>query len=241
MTTFHVIGELPSDASGAWGSVMQRQPDQVSGRPAENLHMAEGSYNGIERQLQCSVRPDRTDWVLRSAPMELGVHQTGLVTVGLLDTMLPTFQETCNRWLDICPGVTRLAFGAVLMAESPTLQDAYRQLDSMLPSVTLDPPRISDFFYQINRRRDLDSVRGVLANRISKWSAAQVGSIEFSIGGANTPPRVVPAFNHFACRLELDINTASTFPDSLRSLEAVKLFGELTKLGREIAEKGDVW
>lgn len=238
MTTFHNIGDLPSDASGPWESVMQRQPEQVSGRPVENLHVANGPYDSIGMQLQCTVRPDRSDWALQYAPPAPGVPQTGLVTVGPFGEVLPAFQVTCSKWLSTCPNVTRLAFGAVLMAEARDLQDAYKQLDAVLPFVELHAANMSDFFYQINRRRNLASVRNCLANRISRWSAAQVGSVEFLVEG-NSQPQVSSGPDLFACRLELDVNTATRLTN-VSGFGAVRLFGELVNFGREISEKGDL-
>jgi hypothetical protein len=44
----------------------------------------------------------------------------------------------------------------------------------------------------------------------------------------------------FACRLELDINTVPDFQGELPRESFGQLLGELTELGQEIAQKGDI-
>ena len=164
----------------------------------------------------------------------------GLVTVGPLQGVLTPFRDLGIQWLEMGQAATRLAFGAVLVAEATDLHDAHRKLDTLLPSVELDSGNISDFFYQVNRRRVLDLSPGTLVNRISRWSASQGGSVEFVMGG-NAQPQFTRMAGHFACRLELDVNTADEYHSSpLRGVTAIALFRELVDLSKEMAEKGDI-
>jgi hypothetical protein len=152
--------------------------------------------------------------------------------------MLSSFQDLGTRWLERSSETTRLAFGAVLLYEVPSSYEANARLNALLPSVSFEPEGVSDFLFRINRRRALSSRKEGSANRLGTWSTVQVGSVGFAIAG-DGPPQVTHRTGNFACRLELDINTAGIFETPLGGAEAVKVFCELVGLGTEIAEQGE--
>ena len=158
--------------------------------------------------------------------------------MGSLTEVLPSFQDLSTRWLERSSPITRLAFGAVLLFEVPNLYEANERLSSLLPSVTLDSEGVSDLLFRINRRRTLASRGEGSANRLSTWSTIQGGSVEFAVPG-DGPPQFTYQTGHFACRLELDINTVGTFMPPLSEVEAAEVFRELVVFGAKIAEQGD--
>ena len=218
--------------------LMHRQPDQLSSRPNEGIQVAQGRFAGSEKQLHCTIRPDRVDWVLRAAPPAPNRPPEGLLTIGTLSGVLPPFRDLGTRWLKISSAIIRLAFGAVLLIEVSNLNEANERLSALLPAVTLDSENVSDFLFRINRRRRLSSDGGSLANRLSTWSTVQGGSVGVAISG-DSPPQFIHQTGLFACRLELDMNTVSTFATPLGEGEAAKVFCDLVYLGEEIAEQGD--
>ena len=237
-TAFYPDGEAPSDVSRLWELLMHRQPNQVSSRPKERVHVAEGSFGGGGKQLQCTIRPERVDWVLRADPPAPNRQPEGLPTVGTLAGVLPSFQDLSTRWLERGTAITRLAFGAVLFFEVSNSLEANERLSALLPSVILHPEGVSDVIFRINRRRNLASRGESSANRLSTWSTVQGGSIGVAIPGGG-PPQFNHQTDHFACRLELDMNTVGTFTTPLSGVEAAEVFQELVILGKEIAEQGD--
>ena len=238
VTAFYRVQDTPGDVNRLWGMVRHRQPDQVSSRPNEGIQVAQGRFGTSDRQLQCAIRPDRVDWVLRAAPPAPNTPPEGLLTIDTFAGVLPSFRDLGAEWLERSPAVTRLAFGAVLMFEVSNPFEANESLFALLPSVNFGSEDVSDFVLRINRRRSLSSVEGGLANRLSTWSVVQGGSVGVAVSG-DGPPQLFQQSGHFACRLELDINTVSTFAVPLGGGEAVKVFRELVDLGREIAEQGD--
>ena len=150
-----------------------------------------------------------------------------------------TFLGNVNKWLRTSPSSVRLAFGSVLIAETESVSDGNRKIERMLPNVQLDAEGSVDFFYQINRRRRSLSTSGVLVNRLSKWSVVQGGSVDF-IASGGTGVRVSSGQEFFACRLELDVNTIGPRNHPIPKAKTADLFEELTRLGGEIAEKGDI-
>ncbi len=217
---------------------MHRQADQVSSRPNERIQVAEGSFGGSEKQLRCTIGPDRVDWLLRAAPPAPNRGLEGLPTVGTLPGVLAPFEDLGRRWLERSSGVNRLAFGAVLMFEVPTSEAANSTLNGLLPSVGFDPKGVSDFLFRINRRRALSSREGSWANRLGTWSTVQVGTLGFAIAGGGAP-QITHRAGNFACRVELDINTVGPFEITVSGEEAANLFSELVALGVEMAEQGE--
>ena len=235
MTTFHQSTDEPAeDVAALWESVAGGKPEQVSLRSQEDLTLVEGLYGG--NRLVFTRRPDRIDWNLQCAPRPPNVPAVGFITMGPLPDLVPLFLEISRKWLIISSGITRLAFGSVLLAATDDLPAANEKLNSLLPKVELDPTGSFDFFYQINRRRQSNSNGQVVINRLSRWTITQGGSFEVDVQG-NTEPQFKA---HFACRLELDINTAGALGSVVAGEAAVQSFEELVQLGREIAEKGDI-
>ena len=220
-----------------WEAVTQEIPERVSSRPREGLTVAEGPYSG--NRLQCIYRPDRIDWNLRpvipppSSPIE------GFLSMGPFPRALPALLDVTRKWLEGNPNVDRLAFGSVLLMEAGGLAEANRSMDSLLPDVILDAEASSDFLYQINRRRTSTSSPTVLVNRLSKWSVMQGGAVALAVAG-NAEPHFSRGPDFFACRLELDINTAAPLSLSAPEVDVFQLFEELVGLGKEIAEGGDI-
>ena len=148
------------------------------------------------------------------------------------------FVEFSEVGLKSCPPVTRLALGAVLVKPVSDLDAGYTELSRYLPGVKLDFQQATDFLYQINRFRPSSSVSGVVVNRLTKWAMSVSGSIGISLtpGSGVVVPSGPP---QYACRLELDINSAPS-ADSIDTVKVGDLFREFVDLGYEIAEKGDI-
>ena len=148
---------------------------------------------------------------------------------------VPTFQRSSMQWLELedCPPLRRVAFGAILLLPVPKHDGGYEALDGYLPTVTVDP-KLSDFLYQVNRRRFSKVIENLWVNRLSKWSTQQVESLTVSSDGS-----VVRGEATSACRLELDINSVPS-AESLPPDRLPRLFEELVALASEIALEGDI-
>ena len=148
---------------------------------------------------------------------------------------VPMFQRSSTQWLECeaCPPLRRVAFGAILLQPVPSHESGYETLDGYLPTVSVDP-KLSDFLYQVNRRRISKVIDNLWVNRLSKWSTQKVESLTVTSDGT-----VVRGMEAFACRLELDINSVPS-AESLPTDLLPRLFEELVALAGEIALDGDV-
>jgi hypothetical protein len=103
----------------------------------------------------------------------------------------------------------------------------------------LDAEGSSDFLYRINRRRLSQSgIENLQINRLSTWSVARAEYQAFALESGGIP-RVIRGEPIFACRVELDVNTAAEFEGKLLPDQSLKIFTELIELAHEILLEGD--
>ena len=218
---------------------MLGEPPEVRvSQPRMGGQQEEGPFE--EGKLVLTIQPTRVDWLFAVA--EDKEPNVGEITaIGAFPELLDKFLTQMLHWfeLETCPSAQRLAFGAVLLQPVESRQEGYRQLSAYLPCVQLDPAGSSDFFYQINRPKNSSSgMAGLRINRLSKWSVAVTRGSVLSFGQVSTLHTL--GSEHFACRLELDINTAPGFSGELTQEELPVIFQELVDLGKEIAQEGDI-
>ena len=222
------------DPSGWWERVFRGAPDVRISEPQKRIHREEGSFGGGTLTLR--VTPGRIDWLLHRTDPDFD----DFPIIASLPESLEGFCELMSRWLgtEDCPVLTRIAFGAVLLYPVPDHRAGYVQLQSYLHRVDLDPSS-SDFLYQINRRRKSDRLPGLNINRLSKWSVTTFAPMGFFAGPA-TGIVSVPEVPHYACRLELDINTVPGEEEELDREQLQPIFRDLVSLGQEVVREGDI-
>ncbi|MFW6158029.1 MAG: hypothetical protein ACOC8E_01570, partial [Planctomycetota bacterium] len=140
-----------------------------------------------------------------------------------------------------CPGLNRLAFGAILMQPVGSLEDAYGELRKQLKAFKPgrpDPATTCDFFYAINYRVGLSAVSDMALqlNRLIKWSVSNVRLMSLEPSGLRA---AASQAQQRAVTLDVDINTSPDFDGLLPSDRLVDIWDELVDLGEEIAAKGE--
>jgi hypothetical protein len=225
------------DCSSWWLEVIGEGADTEVAEPKIGKRKWASSLEGGE--LALAVQPGRIDWLFGVA--EQDGETNGIATVGALPGTLDVFCDITSRWFraEGYPSVWRLAFGAVLLHPVDDREAGYRQLAPYLACVELDPVSSSDFLYRINRPRDARcAIVDLRINRLSKWSVLRGGTTTFVL--APPTPVFVPGQAHFACRLELDINTVPSDRHGFNGGQSSRIFSELVDLAREIASMGDI-
>jgi hypothetical protein len=218
-----------------WDAVFGEEPESVEIEPRKRLHRQSSPYENGEISLV--TQPLRIDWLLTSqTPSEIG-----LPNLGRYLQSLDSFRNVIARWFGIeeCPALKRLAFGAVLQYPVPTRGHGYRQLQPYLHDVRLDPDGSTDFQYRINRPRQLAAgIPGLRVNRLSTWSVTRFLPMTLEFGP--TGIRSTEERQSFACRLQLDINTAPEYEGDIGPGLLPEILDQLVGLGREILENGDI-
>jgi len=228
---------FPADAEETmrrdwWRDLFGEAAERISNKPMQRT--AEGRYKDYGLSIQ--VDPVRVQMVLAprlNAEMEL---PKGLPTLSDFPTAIQTLSPLADRWLEKCPAINRLAFGAVLVENKESLEVCYQRLGQYLPDVKIDP-HARDFMYRINRQRlSRSGVADLWINRLSTWSAIP-WKLEMV---SSLTDRQVTSSVGFACMLDLDINTAAEYEQQLPHDRLRDIWKELIALGREIAHHGNL-
>ena len=221
----------PLEGNTWWNDLVGDDPESRVTHPKRGELVEQGEYEDAQLTLQVTL--SRIDWFLSTKDLPM----TSLPTIGPFDERCGAFEELVSKWLelDTAPSLTRLAFGAVLVHPAANRSDGYTKIQPYLPCVTIDSEKSSDFAYHINRPREAQTpISGLQINRFSKWSVARLQLLTIEATGIRSP------VEQYACRLELDINTAQDFEGELSQSHWVSVYNELAALGKEIAEKGDI-
>jgi len=221
-----------------WNQVVEKDAEESRSRRSVGELQESGAFEG--KRLVLDIKPGRADWRLSALPGPPGELPDLVPTIGPLDDVLTTFLKLTDRWLDVCPPVTRIAFGAILVKPATDRETGYSAISRLLPRVDIDPENSFDFLYQINRPRTSSSgISGLRLNRLSKWSVLATFLLQVAAGGGGGGLVRDTRQPQFFCRLELDMSTDANFSEEFSRDKMRPIFQELVDLGREIAEEGD--
>ena len=231
LTVFTATQPALADLSGSWKSLVGDEPDAAQTKPKECVLQEFGPFR--EATLTFRYVPHRIDWQVHTSKPSLETWDT----IGTFADETPPFVNLMKKWLAVSPKIKRMAFGAVLISPVSDHNEGYGKISKYLPfDVDL---KARNFTYQINRpRKSRFDVSGLEINRLSKWACMERRTAQFVVGeampiGDDSSPLIT-------ARLEVDINTASDYPNSLDPGNLADLFSECVDLGAEIAEKGDI-
>lgn len=226
------------DYSSWWLDVVREPPDARVDKPKTGKHTEQGLISVEGQKLILETQPGRVDWRLGISEPDISLDV--MPNIGFLPDVRQTFCELMSRWFEIddLPQILRLALGAILLYPVEDRPAGYRMLTSYIP-IPLDPANSSDLMYQINRCRASNTgIPELMINRLSRWSVARSILADFTLD--STGPRAASRPTHFACRLQLDINTVPGSPNILPGQQISQIFRELIQLGEEIVLKGDI-
>lgn len=224
----------------SWEDLVGSMPDELRTQPPQQLVTEEGPF--LHGRLRVEARNNRFDWRLFPNPKQIN-PSFEFPSLGAYAALGESFRSLMLKWLDGCPAINRIAYGAILLFPATSVSDAYKTLAALLPSVEMDIENTRDFTYRINRRRGSRcGIEGLEINRLSTWSAVQIiGAVVDVSASGHASARVTQLPNaRNICRLELDINTAPERMAELRKDSVTGIFNELVEMGNEIAMKGDI-
>lgn len=230
-----------SDFSGMrswWKQIVGSEPDEEVLRPNTGYLQQVGflEENSLSLVIQ---RPVRVDWHLVAIQPSDGIPQQ-LSSISSFPQVLQPFVAIAEKWFEVCPLAARLAFGANLFERVGDLKTGYMKMSGYLPAVIIDPVGSSDFFYQINRPRQLSvDIPNQRVNRLTKWSVMRIKAGLFTVGPESASFSSEPQGDLFSCRLSLDISTTGESSGELPKSKLRDVLEELITLGRELAEGGE--
>ena len=223
----------------SWERLVGSVPDELRTQPPQQLVTEEGPF--LNGRLRVEARGNRFDWRLFPDHKQLN-SSFEFPSLGSYAASEEGFRNLMLKWLDGCPAIHRIAYGAILLLPANSVLDAYKILAALLPAVEIDIKNTRDFTYRINRRRESRcGIDGLKINRLSTWSAVQIieAVVDVSAGGhPSTKVTQLPNSRNI-CRLELDINTAPEYTAEFTKDFVAGIFDELVDMGNEIAIRGD--
>lgn len=224
---------LADEAYLWWEKLVGEKPEASVTRADVGLRQQEGAF-GLGR-LKLVILPGRIDWYLNAAASEQRAEEI-VPTLGPFLSAVDSLRPLLHKWLPDAPAMTRIALGAVLIRPVPDLAAGYRVLSDYLHAVKVDPGGSSELSYTINRARQSTSISSLRINRLCKWSVLSMQTVTLDVGST----QAISDKPRYACRLELDMNTAGNVKDALPRSQLALVFEELVTLGEEIARKGDI-
>lgn len=218
-----------------WSDLFEQPPDVEQVQTKTGIKRSEGIL--ANKKIILDISQQRIDWILA------GDNQNSpnpfMNSIGDFNSAINELAEMLHKWFQLpsVPKLQRIAFGSILFFPVENKNKGYERVQSFLPDVKLDPIGTSDFLYQINRpRKSSVGIEGLSINRLTKWSVATTFLYPIMPGVL----RIDQTLQSFACRLELDINTAPDYPNEIDHDQANQIWPELFELAKEISERGDV-
>ena len=236
VTVFPMEKRFPQD--DWWKQITGEDPEAVVNRPKDGFVQTEGPF--LDGRLLLRTGSRRADWFLvPSGPLDA----SDIPSLGFFENASQAFIQKLSQWWRVCPDITRMAFGAVLLKSYDGLDAGFDLLSRYLKHhVSLDrhSMKLLDFIYRVNRPRVVKSAYPEI-NRIAQWSAVELKTIELNIPpGTGTPSEARSGDPVSAIRLELDISTDQHHPDRIDQTVLKDLCHDLVQLATEMSEHGDI-
>lgn len=205
--------------------------------PEESISNRSGLLQKIKFSfgtVSCNSEVDRVHWQLEPDPDKLILDEPSLIG-GYEDTR-KDFVEMAYKLLknSACPEFYRLGFGCTLLLRVQDKILGYEELSKYLSDLRIDPQGSSDILYQINKFRTSKIISDLTINRLMKWSVIEIKRMSLQV------PRQSDKSLGQYIQLELDINSANTYPKEISKDKSIDLFNELVDYASEIAVVGDV-
>ena len=220
---------------GTWRELIGEEPQDQISRPRDGLVQESGPHEG--GRLTVSSQPTRLDLLFTAGADD--PTAASYPSAGPFPDAMAVFMAVADAWMGICPAVRRAAFGAVVVRPVPDLVEGNRRLSELVSALQIDPAAVSDLFFQVNRpRASTVAARETRINRLSKWSVATVHVATVSVAGEEAQLDQHPL--GVVLRVEVDVNTAGDSDTQFQGDQLRSVWQELTAMGSEILEKGDI-
>lgn len=223
------LAEPCSTEQNWWQYVTGNEPETSVSKRQTGDYIDEGNFSDWKLSLTINVHnQNRIDWLAYSQ----SPSPDGFSSIGQYMEQSQIFFEALNGWLlKECPSVSRIAYGVILINEAPNRTAAYQMLESCLPFIKFDIDNWSDFFFQTNKKGKSTVVEGLALNQLSKWNALKLMRI-------HVENMSFSQVESHACRLELDINTASENITPIPPEKLSLIVAELKQIADHFASEG---
>jgi hypothetical protein len=197
------------------------------------------SYTGkvMGGQLGLTFSGPRVDIILSA--LDEPSMEPRLPAIGPWADLATAFQVAATAYLEkVDFPIIRIAFGAILLAQTDGREDAYNKLAKLLQSLKVDPKNSKELTYSINWPRESKVFPGLELNRITHWSSMLIRRNLMQMTGSQMSV-VVEGTEFHTVRLEMDHNTAQDNTKPFEKARIIPIFEELVTMARQNADAGE--
>lgn len=230
-----VQGASPQLLDNIWELISSDRPETDESRPREGFRRLAASVDDGS-MLEVILMPGRFD-VLRLPAASAEILP--LIHLGDARQRVDSFASLISAMLprlNIDIQIQRIALGLVLIRPVVSREEAYRELQTLLP-VDLNPETSRDFLYQINHPETLQVGQDLLElNRLSRWSAMRTLHFNFTLplaaaqNGTPISTQTGLAAGENFVRCEVDNSSAADRVEALPRDSILQIFGRLVEL-----------
>jgi len=251
-TSFYEVPLDDQTIADGWAHAVQGPPDNEvrdHGQQATTFTLAYANASPSPRQMQLIVNNQdrRADWHLTPMPPNVLPPSPPPLpaSLGPLTESVFEIRSVAERWTEVSPPSSRLAFGAVLSRPASDLAAAFTIFRQYFPTFDIRTDAPAEFLLQFNDQGESSVAQHgpgerLVINRIHKWAMAHHQALLMNVSGGH--PRFNIGADHFLCMHEMDINTPPGINIGLLALQmesaslAEQLVGELCGFGIDLAD-----
>lgn len=208
------------------------QPALITAQPMVLLHQEAGSVS--HAHLNIVQQANRVDLVLGDKPTlnTLDPNAPGykaFFSIGPYRENLELFDSLVAQAIPLVSSALRMAVAITLIRETTNARESIRCLHRLAPNLPIDPNNDLDLIFQINR--PTHNAQGLLINRLAKWEALQVTTVQVGVGAVPMP--IVPSRPPVtAAQIYIDVSTDAERSSPLNNLSEIvsELRGQAVKL-----------
>lgn len=220
-----------------WKSLTGSEPTDLKRSLVERR--ASGTHEN--RSLSVALDPARIIWTATpyvESPEEIDER---MPSMGSFPSVRDWFVPLIGQWLtNHAPPIKRLAFACRLFQGCDTKQEGYKRLGEYLHPNVIVSLDSSDFRYQVNRMKQRKIGQDdVGINRLASWTPVIFKMKIITDMAPETHPTGWSPSADVGIMLNLDINTAAEYDQTLPSELLGDTLDYLSSLALEIAANGD--
>jgi hypothetical protein len=218
------------------GAIARVEPEVVSERPKINKSEVGRAPSG---HFFLTQQRERIDLLLGVRGDQAPPEDVSFYNVGSYEKAKEILFEPAKRLVEFQgAAISRVAFGAILLANVSDRIEGYKMLTPLLPSIKVDPANSEELFWQINRPRASSVLNTIRINRISKWSVLNAQRMLFQM---SPEASIATAASPVMTAVKADLEANTPVSDAALPKDRLKdILEELWLAVEELSVKGDV-
>lgn len=187
----------------------------------EKRATGESNASGSNEDGQVSIirTINRLDVVLQAAPGDTVFP----ALISNIDVRLQRLLAAISSWvLTQNQSIVRVAVNGRMLLQTESVEESYSKLKEYIQVVQIDADRFRDFQFQVNLRKQSNSVAGLQINRLTSWASLVVG-----VGLMQPGLSMQQGLERHYCNCSTDINSDREYTSPFSPSEVAALLREM--------------